>query len=111
MVGGGKAEGILGATGQSPADALALLRKVGSVTEVGTETIDGAQTTHYRATVDVAEALENAGAPAEAARRGARERPRDEGPGRRVGRRRRLRPQAARRLQHRPPAARASAAS
>jgi len=66
MVGGGKAKGILGATGQSPADALALLRKVGSVTEVGTETIDGEQTTHYRASVDVAEALENAGAPAEA---------------------------------------------
>ena len=44
-------------------------------------------------------------------RRGARERHRDEGSGRRVGRRRRLRPQAARRLQHRPPAARASAAS
>ena len=60
------AQGMLGATGQSPADALALLRKVGSVTEVGSETIDGAKTTHYSATVDIAEALENAGAPAEA---------------------------------------------
>ena len=63
---GGKAQGLLGATGQSPADALKLLEQVGSVTTVGTETIDGAETTHYRATVDVAEALQSAGAPAEA---------------------------------------------
>jgi hypothetical protein len=64
--GGGKAGDLFGATGQSPADALALLRKVGSVTEVGSDTLDGAKTTHYRATVDVIEALESAGAPAEA---------------------------------------------
>jgi hypothetical protein len=62
----GKAQGLLGVTGQSPADALKLLEQVGSVAEVGTETIDGAETTHYHATVDVAEALANAGAPAEA---------------------------------------------
>ena len=57
---------LLGASGQSPADALELLARSARVTEVGTETIDGAQTTHYRATVDLAEALEHAGAPAEA---------------------------------------------
>ena len=66
----GKAQGLLGATGQSPADALKLLEQVGSVTEVGTETIDGAETTHYHATVDVAEAL----AERRRARRGARRR-------------------------------------
>jgi hypothetical protein len=66
QLGAKNAQGLLGATGQSPADALALLRKVGSVTEVGSETVDGTKTTHYRATVDVEQALENAGAPAEA---------------------------------------------
>jgi hypothetical protein len=65
-LGGGKAKDLFGVTGQSPADALALLRKVGSVTEVGGETVDGVKTTHYRATVDLADALENGGAPAEA---------------------------------------------
>jgi hypothetical protein len=62
---GGSAGGMLGATGQSPADALAMLRKVASVTEVGKETVDGAETTHYHATVDIAEALKNSGAPAD----------------------------------------------
>ena len=64
--GGSQASGMLGATGQSPADVLKLLREVGTVTEVGPETIDGAATTHYRADVDIAEALEKSGAPADA---------------------------------------------
>ena len=64
--GGGQASGMLGATGQSPADVLKLLREVGTVTEVGPETIDGAATTHYRADVDIADALEKSGAPADA---------------------------------------------
>jgi hypothetical protein len=63
---GGSAKDLFGAAGQSPADALKLLERVGNVTEVGRETIDGAETTHYRATVDVEEALKSAGAPPEA---------------------------------------------
>jgi hypothetical protein len=63
----GSAKDLFGASSQSPAETLKLLGKLGSVTEVGTETLDGAQTTHYRATVDIAEALESAGAPPEAA--------------------------------------------
>jgi len=61
---GGGAGGMLGATGQSPADALEMLRKVASVTEVGKENVDGAETMHYHATIDIAEALEKSGAPA-----------------------------------------------
>lgn len=37
---------------QSPTDTLAALEKAGSVTKVGDETIDGVQTTHYRAQLD-----------------------------------------------------------
>src|SRR4029077_577939 len=37
---------------QSPAQTLALLQSTGSVTKIGEETIDGASTTHYRATID-----------------------------------------------------------
>jgi len=37
---------------QSPAQALAQLQAAGAVTKVGEETIDGAATTHYRATID-----------------------------------------------------------
>jgi hypothetical protein len=48
MAGGGKAGDVFGATGQSPADALELLRKVASVTEVGSETVEGTKTTHPR---------------------------------------------------------------
>jgi hypothetical protein len=66
QLGGSQANGVLGATGQSPAEMLKLLREVGTVTEVGSERIDGAATTHYRADVDVAEALEKSGAPADA---------------------------------------------
>jgi hypothetical protein len=58
---GGGGQDLFGAAGQSPADALELLKKVASVTEVGTETIDGDATTHYHATVDIAEALESMG--------------------------------------------------
>jgi hypothetical protein len=37
---------------QPPADILKALRGAGSVTKIGDETIDGAKTTHYRATID-----------------------------------------------------------
>jgi hypothetical protein len=60
---GGSANDLFGASGQSPAEALELLKKVADVTEVGSETIDGVETTHYSAVVDVEEALEQAGAP------------------------------------------------
>ena len=63
---GGSAQDMFGAAGQSPADVLKLLEKVGTVTEVGDETVDGAATTHYHATVDIEQALENAGAPSQA---------------------------------------------
>ena len=41
---------------QSPTDALDLLKTAGSVQTVGTETLDGTQTTHYQATIDLAKA-------------------------------------------------------
>lgn len=43
--------------GQSPAEALAQLRGSTNTEKVGTETIDGVRTTHYRGTVDVQDAL------------------------------------------------------
>lgn len=42
-----------------PSEMLQSLRGAGSVTEVGTEVIDGVDTTHYRAEIDLAAALEN----------------------------------------------------
>lgn len=41
-------------TQQDPTDALAALRKAGAVDKIGTEQIDGVDTTHYRATIDLA---------------------------------------------------------
>lgn len=43
-----------GLLSQKPTDSLAQLQAVGDVTKVGEEEIDGAQTTHYRATIDPA---------------------------------------------------------
>ena len=43
--------------GQSPTDVLAQLRGSKNTRKVGTETIHGVRTTHYRGTVDVQEAL------------------------------------------------------
>lgn len=43
-----------GLLGQKPADSLAQLQALANVTKVGEEEIDGAQTTHYRATIDPA---------------------------------------------------------
>jgi hypothetical protein len=50
----------LGADGgtQNPADMLQSLRGAGDVREVGHTTIDGTDTTHYRADIDVAKAME-----------------------------------------------------
>lgn len=43
---------------QTPADQLSYLRSVGSVERIGSEKIDGAQTTRYRAVVDLNRELE-----------------------------------------------------
>ena len=57
----GKAAGIdlgqlMGGAGQNPSDWLALLRSNGEFSEVGHETVDGAETTHYHGTVDLQKA-------------------------------------------------------
>lgn len=46
--------------GQSPTGVLAQLRGSTNTQKVGTETIDGVRTTHYRGTVDVQDALDQA---------------------------------------------------
>jgi hypothetical protein len=52
---------------QNPANVLDLLRSAGSVQTVGTETVDGVQTTHYRATIDLSKAAGLVGGPAQQA--------------------------------------------
>jgi hypothetical protein len=52
--------------GQSPSDVLDLLRASGSVTEVGTETVNGDSTTHYKASIELAKATDDLGASARA---------------------------------------------
>jgi hypothetical protein len=51
---------------QSPSDVLDLLRASGSVTEVGAETVNGASTTHYRASIELAKASDHLGESAKA---------------------------------------------
>jgi hypothetical protein len=46
--------------GQSPTGVLAQLRGSTNTQKVGTETVDGVRTTHYRGTVDVQDALDQA---------------------------------------------------
>src|SRR5262249_51572722 len=65
----GKAAGVdlnqmLAQVGQNPADVLDMLHSVGSVQNLGTETIDNVQTTHYKATIDVSKAADMVGGPA-----------------------------------------------
>ena len=43
-------------TQQDPTDILGALKKAGSVSKIGSETVDGVDTTHYRATVDLSKA-------------------------------------------------------
>ncbi len=45
---------LMGQSGQNPSDVLDMLRASGSVQEVGTETVNGDSTTHYRVTIDLA---------------------------------------------------------
>jgi hypothetical protein len=59
----GKALGVdvsrlVSQAGQNPADALDMLRAAGSVDEVGTETLAGGPTTHYKASIDLAKAVD-----------------------------------------------------
>jgi hypothetical protein len=60
---------MLGGSSQNPADTLELLRAAGDVQKVGSEEIDGTQTTHYRATVDLEQAAEKKGVPPELVQR------------------------------------------
>jgi hypothetical protein len=43
-------------TQQNPTDILAALKKAGTVRKIGSESIDGVDTTHYKVTVDLAKA-------------------------------------------------------
>jgi hypothetical protein len=57
----GKALGVnvdqlINQAGQNPADVLDMLRASGSVDEIGTETVNGESTTHYKATIDLQKA-------------------------------------------------------
>jgi len=52
---------------QNPAQLLDVLRQIGQVDVVGTETIDGVSTTHYHGTIDLAKAAAKAGRGAQAA--------------------------------------------
>lgn len=58
---------MLAQAAQNPADVLDMLRAAGTVQTVGTETIDGVQTTHYQATIDLAKAAGMVGGPAQQA--------------------------------------------
>jgi hypothetical protein len=60
----GKAAGVdvnqlMGGAGPNPSDWLALLKSQGDFPEVGTETLNGVETTHYHGTVDLRKAVEN----------------------------------------------------
>ena len=85
---------LLSQADQNPGQILDLLRASGSVETIGTETVDGASTTHYKATIELdkvaGEARRHRGPgvvrPAELAGRARVD------PGRRLDRRRRPRP-------------------
>jgi hypothetical protein len=57
---------LLGQANQNPAQVLDLLRASGSVEKVGTETVNGESTTHYKATIDLATAAGKLGPDAQA---------------------------------------------
>jgi hypothetical protein len=54
---------LVGQSSQNPSDTLAMLRAVGDVDEVGSETVDGVDVTHYRASIDLAKAAKQKGVP------------------------------------------------
>jgi hypothetical protein len=53
--------GLAATATQNPASVLTLLRANGSVETVGTKTVNGVSTTHYRATIDLTKAAANFG--------------------------------------------------
>jgi hypothetical protein len=60
----GKAAGVdvnqlMGGAGQNPSDWLSLLESQGDFSKVGTETLNGVETTHYHGTVDLRKAAGN----------------------------------------------------
>jgi hypothetical protein len=57
---------VLGQAGSNPADLLAMLRASGDVTTVGPDTVDGTPVTHYRASIDLEQALTQKGVPHDA---------------------------------------------
>jgi hypothetical protein len=70
----GKAAGLdfdklLGGANQSPSDMLSMLRSAGQFSEVGSETIDGVETTHYHGLVDLQQAAAAKGVGADAIQR------------------------------------------
>jgi hypothetical protein len=70
----GKASGIdinqlMSGAGQNPSDSLALLRSSGDFSEVGKETVEGVETTHYHGAVDLRKAAAANGARADAIQR------------------------------------------
>lgn len=52
----------LAQSNNNPSDQLDMLRNAGDATEVGTDTIRGVETTHYRATIDLEKAYRDKGA-------------------------------------------------
>jgi Predicted periplasmic protein (DUF2092) len=61
---------LMGGSGShNPAEMLAMLRAAGEVEEIGPDVVDGVETTHYRATIDLQRAIETRGVPAETAKR------------------------------------------
>ena len=60
---------LMGGAGQNPSSSLDLLRSSGDFTEVGTETVDGVETTHYHGVVDLKKAAAAGGPASEAIQR------------------------------------------
>jgi hypothetical protein len=61
--------GLLGGGSQNATDSLALLRHAGDFSSVGSETVGGVETTHYRGTIDLEKAAESGGASADTIKR------------------------------------------
>jgi hypothetical protein len=57
---------LMGQANQNPASVLDMLRASGSVTEVGSETVNGESTTHYQASIDLSRAVDKLGPQAQA---------------------------------------------
>jgi hypothetical protein len=60
---------LTGAASQSPTQSFELLKAQGAFSEIGTETVGGIETKHYRGTVDLNDSLKAGGATAEVVQR------------------------------------------